>query len=362
LKNENLLNAFFVCTETNCWKDLAFTSQDFFDLESLWRHNYISNSSLSFLAGVFMEANLTSLGDQSAPFYFLQSQILVNLKDLKVDRLAFLDFLNRVYSVVEARFVTVDEYHDIVCSLPKKWFEKIETLEADPDNILSNLVLFLEILISNQTKDLDQKIHILVDYICDLLTQQTNDEILRDPLVKHSQAFSDSSLTNIEVYVLERLELKWKEAGLNIGLPLLLNVFSTASKSLKHFGKLYHGIIESIKKSNYPLFYLDHSCSKKISPEQLALISETCINRYLSIASVKEWSLIYQSLRLPEIEESTFIRHCLSHCLVYTLFAHASSRLLGYEGNLELRIMIGEQIGIWVESLHREALQSDSER
>jgi hypothetical protein len=360
LRNETLLKAFFLCTETTDWTNLVFTSQEFFDLESLWRHNFISNECLSFLTRVIMEARLDALGDHVSPLLFLQSQMLVQLNELKVNKLEFLDFVTkRVFTVVDSRSITSQEYNDIIQSLPKKWFEKIETLEADPENILSNVILYLENVIGNNSNEMEQKLHLLVDYISDLLMQQTNDEVLRDPLVKHSLAFADGSLTNIELYILEQLEYKWKEVGLTVGLPLLLQVFGSSSKSLKQFNKLYHGIEEAIKKTAYPILYLHHSCNTKIPPEQLALISENCIERYLSIAQTKEWSFVHQALRLPEVEESTFIRHCLSHCLVYTLFAHASSRLESLESSLELRIMIGEQIGIWIESLHRDSLKNE---
>ncbi len=66
---------------------------------------------------------------------------------------------------------------------------------------------------------------------------------------------------------------------------------------------------------------------------------------------------------IPDNEESTFVRYCLSHGLVRTLVSHATSRLSQIsENNFEYRVMIGEQVGIWIESLNLEAVHSGMER
>jgi hypothetical protein len=363
IRNERLVQSFISCSETIEWNGLAISGLEWSELEFRWRHNFISNPTLSFIAKVALEAKL----DQTMPglpsFLFLVSQMLVHLKELKLERPKFLHFATKdIYFHLEVGSISADQYFGIVSSLPTKWYEKIETLEPDPENILSNLVLFLYHMASSATSDVESKIHIFVGYVAGVLSQQTSEEFVRDPLVKHSQAFEESALSNIVLYLMQLIESKWASTGLHTSLPLVLQMFVNASRSLKYFNKIFQGLQEAIKQSSFPLVYLERCCRTSIPAEQLALICEKSIERAHHLDPSLNWKSLHPLLHIPDTDESTFVRHCLSHCLVYTLYTHATARLDHFAERLELRIMIGEQIGIWIESLNLEGLEAQSEK
>jgi hypothetical protein len=143
IKDERLVQSFITCTETISWRTLVISGREWVDLEFMWRHNYVSYPTLSYLAKVALEANFNTLDGKPASVLFLISQVLVHLKELKLDRSAILPFATKdIYTKLDCSQISAEEYFGIVSSLPNKWFEKIETLEPDPENILSNIVLF----------------------------------------------------------------------------------------------------------------------------------------------------------------------------------------------------------------------------
>lgn len=251
---------------------------------------------------------------------------------------------------------------EIADSLPKKWFDQIESI-AMKDTlyplILSNAFL-LKIVNECQAEIQFEARKTYIDYNISLFRDQTKTEVIRDPLAVQNKAFSESKLGDILIEFILQVENEWDISTMEYLLKKVFNLVNEADTTGKAYSRLANGINTAIGKSSNPLVYLQ-TCTTLASPEQIALVCETSISSYLKSKSAV-WQAVEETLVVPELEESIFIRHCLSHCLVYTLYVYSLQKLQRASNNPELQIMIGEQIGVWIESLKVESIHQGQER
>jgi hypothetical protein len=256
-------------------------------------------------------------------------------------------------------------FKSIIQAIPVKWFEKVESIMDDDGTFLMpKMIQFLKKNIPINCKDFGSKLDLFSDWIGQVLNQQIDEQILSDVLTKRAAPFLEQRIGNIVSEFIELFELEWGAMGITSLLPIIFRVTNACSKHNKAFSRLTQGITESCKKSKFPLQWMQHGCNFLQHIELMAILCETAIDKFLENNSIeKSWKHIQSSLNIPDNEESTFIRYCLSHGLVRTLVAHASSRLSQISNNnFEYRVMIGEQVGIWIESLNLEAIPSGLER
>lgn len=248
------------------------------------------------------------------------------------------------------------EIQDSLSVLPEKWFGSISSVLIQKENLLALPVclLFFFRLVSKSKIYQEAKLKFVIDYLVRVMEKQTILEIIRDPLIVQSNAFKMDSIGSILRDILFLLELECGPESLPYAIDSLLFLLNRSSKEDKIYNRLCVGFSSSIRSSDHPLLYLASVCRSASSPEQMALWSEDSITRYLEIFNHSSaWDNVIAELKVPELDESTFIRSCISHGLIYTLYAHSLSRL-NTAVNVE-KIMIGEQIAVWIESIQLES-------
>lgn len=261
--------------------------------------------------------------------------------------------------------ISSPDFESLIASIPQKWYDSLETLQIDNKKYfaLPTILYFLRKLVKRNSSEIDTKINLFVDYFGKLLELQSNVDFLRDPLVTKSQTFAEQCIGNILQEFLDMAEKEWQDIGLRLALKRMMNIANSAAKQGKVYSRLCKGMLDACDNTIYPVIYLQTGCGWIASPEQMALLCEHSITRSMQLENNSfSWIGIQRSLKVPELDESTFIRNCLSHCLIYTLFAHALNRLETAVENDDFKTMIGEQIGVWIESLNLESIWKGSER
>lgn len=266
--------------------------------------------------------------------------------------------------------ISANSFRVIISSMPRKWFGRVDHIEYHDSSkngypltmccaLLKYLAVNHNISIPENTVD-DRQI-MYISYLVDLLSAQTNTENARDLLVVQSKSFNDASIGIVINELLASCE-NMRASSLEFACRKIMFLLNTCSREEKIHSKLWSGIILSIKLSGYPLIYLKQSFNSIASAEEMALVTEECIDRYLILTrDCYSWRVIQQIIQIPELDESTFIRHCLSHCLTFTLHAYLIQRLSSARGSRELEISIGEQLGVWIESLKVESIKDGKE-
>jgi hypothetical protein len=348
-KNTAVLELLYPLILTKTWSEFEFDSNvATFVLD--WLHQGLFTTiSAEFLTNILTKVKL----EKCAPalLYNLMIKLISSLDDLSIDRFAFFNFALKLVQ----QPISKEEYQWILEQIPRTWYSNIETIKVTPDSFtpLSALLVFVKKLSA------DDKIENYIDFVGSLLNMQSNQEHINDPLKSQSEAFQESKISIILSEILSDIENSNKES-LGYCLKTFMIIFNVTGKQGKIFNQLYNGFAESTKITDFPLLYVSQACFWLASAEKIALISELGIAKYLKTSGTKQWSIICMSLHVPELEESLFIRHCLSHCLIYTLYAHALIRL-NDSSNEDLKIVIGEQIGVWIESLKWEAIDVGQE-
>lgn len=215
---------------------------------------------------------------------------------------------------------------------------------------------------SMENDQIDHKQILFVSYLADLLRNQTNTSFLQDSLMVQSKSFDQSSIPII-ISELFRYCESMSISSIEFACRKALLLLNDCLREHKVFSKLWDGLIDSINESKHPLVFLKQTCNSVESVEHMALLCEKSIDRSLNISTSGDefWSPICNVLAVPELEASTFARYCSSHCLAYTLYAHGLQKL-SKAGTQESQFLIGEQIGVWIESLKVQAVQESKER
>ncbi|KAI8909017.1 hypothetical protein EDD86DRAFT_247294 [Gorgonomyces haynaldii] len=230
-------------------------------------------------------------------------------------------------------------------SLPSKWFGRAPVLSCGQDDecyplpMCLTLVKMIRSASENVINDADV---MYLSYVADLIGNQTNAELKRDLLSVTGCAFDESVLGTITNQLLLEAE-QMERSSLEFCLKRVFSLLNATSKKDPAGESIESGIIQTISRTVYPLVYLKQLCASLASSEQMAILSEMCIERFVrSHADPQCWKQAEQHLIVPELDETTFVRHCLSHCLSYTLYCQLLQKLSAAHGNQDLEIMIGE--------------------
>jgi hypothetical protein len=356
----NLTGSFF--TRVKLWKDkgLLYTHNQTFIMKlmvaSAWRVHFEFEASLDESYTLDMLHVILHLF-QHIDSIILDVQLRVDTYDLILERL--------VEPSCNAK-LSVNGYRSLISGLPRKWFGMVKSIDQKSGGGPLTLSLrLLKYLCAHVNETMLNKVNdfqiMYITYVTDLVSLQTNSDVTVDLLVVQSKSFDETSIADI-VHELCGSCDDMQSSSLEYACRKLMSLLNYCFREDKSHAKLWEGIAKSIKVTKHPLIYLKQACNSLASAEEMALLAEECIDRHLAnTRDSNSWRVIQQTLIVPELEESTFIRHCLSHCLVYTLFGHSLQRLKAARGSKEHEIMIGEQLGVWIESLKVESIKDKKE-
>lgn len=328
-----------------------------------WIENdLLSVSSTRFLCDLVVSGtiNLNSTGAGDLLFLFLYFLSCLNDLDIATKKGLF-SLCQKCLDSGDMDGVTGGDFAACLSNLPKKWFEGIKTL-ALTDSLLplpSCLHILLK-LIGRSLVDQPSKCNQLVDYFVHVLSLQVYSKFTRDALIVQSQSFAAEEIGNIAAEFLEMAEKEWSCVCVGYTTNAILSVFTKAPREDKVYARLSNGLLKAVSMSAAPLEFLQQICRSACSPEQMALFCEAAIANYINkTPHSSSWEQVNSVLKVPELEESTFIRHCISHCLVFTLYSHSVAKLKFAGSNLNMKLMIGEQVAVWTESLQLDASVSN---
>ncbi|KAJ3207928.1 hypothetical protein HDU67_007123 [Dinochytrium kinnereticum] len=317
-------------------------------------------------------------------FSLLQRSQFIHPND--EDRAVFLLYVwNQVLSW-GATNISPECYVRIIHVLPMKWKTNAETSVSTGSVTKNPLSLTLDLLrnlsgvealcngslISDlQLSHTFAKLEFYNDYVFDLISLQTaiprESPKSSDPS-SIPRSFATDRIGSIVVETVNLVsdisnEIEEKKLQLlNSTIERIYMILNTCSKSSREYPLIWGGVREAISSSEHSSQWLAAACRSIASAEYMALTAELCIEReLLHSRDSSRWVNIRQTLVVPELEAESFIRHCLSHALVLTLYAQALQKLDEFNGNSDLKIMIGEQLGIWIAGLKMEAVEEGKE-
>jgi hypothetical protein len=278
----------------------------------------------------------------------------------------FFKTLSGHFSHPALAYLSTASFRKLISAMPKKWFGQCRNVFAleNAENIPS-LVLCLTLLrILCLPED---KFHVYtnekkiayIGYCVDLISQQTNSELARDLLSIQSKSFHESSMGSVVCEFLQSCEA-FDRVSFEFACKRFIQLLNDCNVEDKVYVKLWQGILNAVGCSKYPEIYLKTSISTVLMVEKAAVLTETSISR--SLDNGFSWSQILEYFKIPDNEESTFIRHCLSHCLAYTLYIYCLQKLELAKENADLKLMIGQQLGVWIVSLKIQSSEHGKER
>ena len=194
---------------------------------------------------------------------------------------------------------------------------------------------------------------------CSLIKEQ----ILREsyiPALRISGPTFD--VEKLDVVISEILQLFDDPLILPDVLKGIITTFNNCPRESACFPLIWEGLKGGLLKSNHPMTYMKAVYAIS-SVEHMAMFCEKCIKAHLDLTlDAQQWRTIFDVYETSELEEPTLIRHCLKNALAYTLYAHANKQVGLRKGNLDGIILIGEQVGVWIESIQTENVQKGQER
>ncbi|KAJ3196385.1 Ectopic P granules protein 5 [Irineochytrium annulatum] len=334
--------------------------------------------------------------------------------ELDSRRTFFTQISTRVGNWCDWRIFPPASYANVIAVLPAKWTSNAETLFAEDAqlsfhyclNLLKLLIGFESInhageIESNKnilTKMTFSKLEFFFDYILDLIsTQMTKVPSVSNmsvteiaapnstagdsrpnkatPLAFSAKTFSPDRIGShlVELFgFVDAILPTTSEKGhfLYQIIHRVFTILNASSKSTKEYGRLWEGVNLAVRATHDPIVWLSLACQTIASAEYMALIAEICIERHRELMrstrgfdpdDLEGWKAPVASLAVPELEAETFIRHCLSHALLLTLHVHALQKLEEVSDNPDLRVMIGEQLGIWIAGVKMETVEEGKE-
>ncbi|KAI8901973.1 hypothetical protein BC833DRAFT_575226 [Globomyces pollinis-pini] len=349
-----LLDVFYVTSGHIHWKSFVLNDESLNDIHRWIQYKRIDVNCLKYLSTVILNAKLDFSGDFSGVqlieilLYFTSNiEWIVDVKDRY-------DLLQRCFEFGRKKGFTLQEVNAGIKSLPKHWNTQLKSIVLNIEDVTC-FPATIELLRVILAKLSDSSTDILSKYLIDILGQQT---VIQNPLEIRQKAFLDTEVGKILCEILILAEDNCPNDMLLI-VQNAMSLINHSAKEDKVNRRLMMGLLSAIDKSQFPERYLSHACKFIASSEEMAIVCESSITRYLKLTSSTDiWGNIQEILHIPELEEATFIRHCLTHCLIYTLYVYSLQRLHSATGNSELKIMIGEQLGVWIESLKLESLKN----
>ncbi|KAI8918697.1 hypothetical protein BC831DRAFT_482891 [Entophlyctis helioformis] len=270
-------------------------------------------------------------------------------------------------------------FTQLVQELPLEWDESAPSTLASDTNPLPALAICLTVLRKlggfedRMASAARANLRTYVNYVCSLVDKQVKaDQFL--PVLRFSRpAFVPERLAGIVAETLQVAELVCAgrgraqdvaadgtvqpapEQALLYSIQCIISLLNACPRDSKHFARMWEGLNGSARASAHRMTYLSATCLSMASVEHMALLSESCIGWHLTrTCDPQQWAIVTEVMQVPELEESAFIRHCLNHSLAYTLYAHTRKQLAMCQANVELKVSIGEQLGVWIESLRVE--------
>ncbi|KAJ3105254.1 Ectopic P granules protein 5 [Phlyctochytrium planicorne] len=304
------------------------------------------------------------------------------------DRATFLNsFRATIIQMGDWTQLTPDAFVHIVHVLPLKWKTNCswvglnDKVKGNPLSYILDMLLLLtavgnakDAILSDSGAGIvghitSSKLSCFFDYVCDLLSLQASSAPVISKTVEESQphAFAVDSLGSIVCQISELSAdlpdgIPGKTTILSTVIGRLLSLLNSCSKSSKSFPFIWSGIRDSISKSSNPIVWLSQACTSIASAEYMALTAELCIEcEILHTRDSAKWNEIKVVLALPELEAEAFVSHCLNHALILTLYAHALQKLQECRGQLDLRTLIGEQLGLWIAGMKMESVEEGKE-
>jgi hypothetical protein len=290
----------------------------------------------------------------------------------------------------------------LVRGLPTEWEECVETTLLGPSSTFSSLAVCLTLLrelggieakengASTVTAQalaapIQENMRTYVDYIRTLIEKQLKVDQFLHVLRLAPPCFAPDKLHVILIETLRIAELvtvnieshlqsnpgtpstssmlATRDQPLLYSIQCVISLLNSCPRESKHFPRLWDGLTGATNASSRALTYLNAACTSLSSVEHMALMVERCIALHFArYKDSQQWSMVEEVLHIPELEESAFIRHCLNHALAMTLYAHSRKRLGTCNNNVEMKVMMGEQLGVWIESLRVENVEQSQER
>ena len=245
-------------------------------------------------------------------------------------------------------------FQNLINSIPAKWHTNIAKFKIEKDSVYSlSAVLSYLLRCIPQNGELPQMVSVFMEKFGFILQDQFQSFGGDDLLESTNQAFSPSDLHVVISEMLLEIEQKCGQLGLTTSLKILMRTTNKFPQSFKVMELIYDGYLLGVKDSKFPLVFVECSCAEISFTERMSIICETGLTCY-AFGPFEGWEAAQNALIIPESDESTFIRHCLSHCYGTNLFVHARKKLEVIQSE-EYRTIIGEQIGVWIESLNVEA-------
>ena len=157
-------------------------------------------------------------------------------------------------------------------------------------------------------------------------------------------------------------------------------LFNNVKKTHADFHALWDGLTNAIEKTRInPIHcWIPTICTTVASVEHMALLVERCLDQSLisfhSYVHEENWKQRMSALEIPDLEEEAFMKQCIEHGLILTLYVCALQKLdrctpvdgagvIQETHNVhdDMKIVIGEGIGMWITALKLEGVKEGHE-
>ncbi|KAI9209867.1 uncharacterized protein BJ171DRAFT_485419 [Polychytrium aggregatum] len=281
------------------------------------------------------------------------------------------------YSTMKARFLEDFDWRtgfdalkmgQVIALLSPSWGCALESSTSTTASALSMTLLVLRYMAGwrARTNDTDtftdshERLCLYVEYVMGLLTRQIQSEAQEVRIANFSDTQIAAIIVELAVLIEDGHILCGSEAqGFAVShfTAAVCRLLNDTHRGSSAFMQVWKGFIMAGKQTYHANIMISVSCHHLASAEHLSLFVESSIERHLSLyGSSHEWDTIMAALVVPEIDEDLFVRYCLSHALVLTLYAYALQKLKQCGDNIDLKIIIGEQIGNWIAAIKMEAV------
>eukprot|EP00842_Homolaphlyctis_polyrhiza_P003340 jgi/Hompol1/4006/HPOL_003430-RA len=381
------------------WSTFEITAS-VIDRVSVWISNALfSNSAIKFfvdVAGSSMGVSSPGSGIDAFEVWRVVLYIVHKIDSVwsaVSDRRMVFDMLQKAFVAKQGvGAYPADIFERLVVQLPLEWTEQASSTLMHDTSAMSCPSLTLCLALLRQIGGFNDQsgpyarsnLRFYTNYICSLVDKQIKADQLLPMLRMDRPSFIPEAIGQViseTLMVAEMIGAKQDPTQTMPGnlagaydpensanKPLMytiqstLSLFNVCPRDSKYFPRLWDGIVNATRVTQLPLVYLAANCLSMSSVEHMALLSEHCITWHMTRAGdPQQWTVVVEILQIPELEESTFLRHCLNNALILTLYTHARKRVSAAQGNVDLEVTMGEQVGVWIESLRIEHVERGQE-
>ncbi|KAI8801743.1 hypothetical protein BJ742DRAFT_859006 [Cladochytrium replicatum] len=380
LLNTNVHDDFVFAVEnttktTAAWKGFIFDSSIAQDILHLNRGEHLSLSDLYFICNLLTYAEWRYIKAGQPDQQCLEVVFIAAIKAHKIfpnvtERLQFFAASEQcLLSVLNPDKVSLDSLEKIISLLPCLWEPAVSNLtikpeqeSVPPESYLFCMKHLMNFSNAQDTALSEAKSRTVYDYIQRVLSSQVENN-------GQAGTYIETELGHVIEEFMIMLDTKHVNVGgvnvsdlLRLQMEQLFSLLNKCAKGGLISFQVSDGLRKGLKKSLQPLPLIGVICSVISAVEQMAVMLEVCISRYFELnRDPSEWVTIINNLEVPELNAEAFIRHCLRHGLVFTLYAHAQQRLREIGPNYDLRIMIGEQVASWIGTIIVDTIDEGDE-